>query len=328
MNVASSVNTGLVSGRRYTRTRPRGHVAWSPRGEAVEIVERVTNIIAEYDQALTIRQIFYRLVGKYAFEKTEKAYSRLGEYLNRARRAGLISWGAIRDDGDIVPDVPGWNSLTQFREYVEALAEIYFRTPVGESYVEVWVETAGMVPQIQSIANEFGVRVIGSGGFASSTQRYYAAQRLCSFARAYDNNPCVVMIGDYDPSGLSIMDSSCADVLAFTAKYDVGVLFDHLAVTSRQAIDFNLESAPQKKTDNRGEYMPDTYQAEALDPNVLAAIVHTRLLELLDQKALDQAKARTEVDKNALTAGLEAMSKHLLKGSALVKNRKPGRPEE
>ncbi len=268
-----STNAGLVSGREYTHTRPRGLVPWRPSGEASEVIDCVTGIIAEYLQALTIRQIFYRLVGKYAFEKTEKSYKRLGEYLNRARRAGLIAWDSVRDDGDIVPEVPGWYGLKQFQNTVRALADGYFRTPIGNKYVEVWVETAGMAPQIQSIADEFGVRVIASGGFASTTQRYYAAQRLCSEARHHGISPHVLMIGDYDPSGLSIMDSTCADVLAFTERYDVGVAFEHLAVTSSQAIKFNLESAPQKATDNRGEYMPDTYQAEALDPNDLAVIV-------------------------------------------------------
>ncbi|CAN5548032.1 hypothetical protein BH20ACI3_BH20ACI3_38860 [soil metagenome] len=178
-----------------------------------------------------------------------------------------------------------------------------------------------MVPQIQSIANEFGIRVIGSGGFASTTQRYYAAQRLCSEARAHDINPHVLMIGDYDPSGLSIMDSTCGDVRAFTEKFDVGVSFEHLVVTYEQALEYNLESAPQKEAiyengrkvagDHRGAYMPETYQAEALDPNDLAAIVHARLLEIVGQKALDKAKEETEVDKRVLETALEAMSSAL-----------------
>lgn len=306
-----SINTGLVSGRQYTHTRPRGHVAWKPRGETRAVTDRVHEILADYLQALTIRQIFYRLVGKYAFEKTERSYKRLGEHLNRARRAGLIPWDAIRDDGNVVPEIPGWSGLRQFQDSVESWAENYFRTPIGDTYLEVWAETAGMVSQLQSIANEFGVRVIGSGGFASTTQRYYAAQRLCSEARAYDNNPHVLMIGDYDPSGLSIMDSTCADVRAFTEKFDVGVLFEHLAVTSEQALDYNLESAPQKATDNRGEHMAETYQAEALDPNDLTAIVHTRLFEVVGQKALDEAKEQTEADKRFLETALEALTSAL-----------------
>ena len=53
---------------------------------------------------LTVRQIFYRLVGAYGFEKTERAYERLGNHLVRARRAQIIRFDAIRDDGVSVLD--------------------------------------------------------------------------------------------------------------------------------------------------------------------------------------------------------------------------------
>jgi len=50
---------------------------------------------------LTVRQVFYRLVATYGFEKTERAYGRLCEHLVRARRAKLIPFGVIRDDGPV-----------------------------------------------------------------------------------------------------------------------------------------------------------------------------------------------------------------------------------
>ena len=303
------MSAGLVSGREYTKTRPRGAAPWNPGREALEVVSLVHGIVAEYAQPLTIRQIFYRLVGKYAFEKTEKAYSRLGEILNRARRAGLLGWDAIRDDGDYVPEIPGWSGVKQFRNTVIAMEESYFRTPIGDAYVELWCETAGMVPQIQRVADEFGVRVTASGGFASSTQRYYAAQRFMGMAREYDSNPSVLMIGDYDPSGLAIQDSTCADVLAFTARLDVGVSFEPLAVTREQADEYNLQPAPQKVTDNRGAHMVETYQAEALDPRDLASIVHARLLRVIGQEALDESKRQTEADKRILKKRFESLGK-------------------
>ena len=58
-------------------------------------------MLAEYAEQLplTLRQIFYRMVGAYGYEKTEQAYERLGETLNKARRARVIGMDAIRDDG-------------------------------------------------------------------------------------------------------------------------------------------------------------------------------------------------------------------------------------
>lgn len=128
---------GAVTGRQYTKTRARGFAPWNPAAATLTIIEQVKEIITEYSIALTIRQIFYRLVGKYQYEKTERAYDRLGEYLSRARRAGLIKLNAIRDDGDIVPSIPGWESPGDLWDTVRILAQHYFRTPAGDSYVEV-----------------------------------------------------------------------------------------------------------------------------------------------------------------------------------------------
>jgi len=43
--------------------------------------------------------VFYRLVATCGFDKTERSYARLCEAMARARRAGLISFDVIRDDG-------------------------------------------------------------------------------------------------------------------------------------------------------------------------------------------------------------------------------------
>jgi hypothetical protein len=52
--------------------------------------------LAQYPFALTIRQVFYRLVATADFEKTEKGYNGLCKVIVRARRAGLIPMNAIR----------------------------------------------------------------------------------------------------------------------------------------------------------------------------------------------------------------------------------------
>jgi len=295
---------GAVTGRKYIKTRVRGYAPWNPKPETLEIIERVKDIIAEYAQELTIRQIFYRLVGKYQYEKTEQSYDRLGEYLNRALRAGvLITWESLRDDGDIVPAIPGWISPEQFWDTIKALANDYYRTPDGASYVEVWVETAGMAPQIQAVANPFGVRVVASGGFSSVTARRNAAVRLIDIAQQ-EKPITILLIGDYDPSGQSIMDSNCEDVQAFGADAE----FERLAVTPEQAEKYNLESAPQKEDDRRGEYMAETYQAEALDPDVLADIVRTRLLELIGDENIAVAEELTNLERAKILTDIGKMN--------------------
>jgi hypothetical protein len=62
----------------------------------------------------------------------------------------------------------------------------------------------------------------------------------------------ILLIGDADPSGHSIMDSGCEDIKEFGAD---DAKFERLAVTVEQAEQYGLESAPQKDTDKRGEYI-------------------------------------------------------------------------
>src|SRR5207244_3951844 len=82
-----------IEDRLARSARPRGFIQrWSPRAETRELLDQVNQILGEYVNLLplTARQIFYRLVGAYGHEKTEQASERLGETLNKARRACLV----------------------------------------------------------------------------------------------------------------------------------------------------------------------------------------------------------------------------------------------
>ena len=160
-----------------------------------------------------------------------------------------------------------------------------------------------MRPQIQNVADPFGVRVIPSGGFSSVTARRNTSLRLIEESLKRDVH--MLLIGDYDPSGQSIIDSTCEDVSAFGVTAE----FEHLAVTPEQAEKYSLQSAPQKETDRRGEYMADTYQAEALDPGVLAGIVRTRLLELIGDGNVTDAEEQTKRERKKILADIDELSR-------------------
>src|SRR4029077_15912249 len=57
-------------------TRVRGLAPWSPRHETLELLQQVRGVLDEYQAhlPLTIRQVFYRLVGAHGFDKSERAY--------------------------------------------------------------------------------------------------------------------------------------------------------------------------------------------------------------------------------------------------------------
>jgi hypothetical protein len=158
----------LLGGAERTRTRERGFAPWTPRASTEQLLAQVDLVLAEYVDhlPLTLRQIFFRLVGAYAYEKTEQAYERLCEHLNRARRARRISMDVIRDDGGTVITPSSWASAEEFLETVKYQAGQFRldRTLGQKSRLVVICEAAGMVPQLARVCDPFGITAMSGGG--------------------------------------------------------------------------------------------------------------------------------------------------------------------
>ncbi len=289
--------------REYTRTRPRGFAPWSPQRKARELLAQVDAVLVEYAAhlPLTGRQIFYRLVGAHGYEKTEKAYKRLGETLNRARRAGLVPWEAIRDDGLSERAAPGFHAKAGFWDAVEATAQRFRldRQNGQDRVVEVWVEAQGMVPQAERVAHRYGIDVYSSGGFDSVTAKHSAAQRM--FRR---RRPTVVLhLGDFDPSGLAIFDSAADDIRRMVRDMGADRLpeFRRVAVTPAQIERYALPSAPAKSTDKRGNWTGETVQLEALRPEDLASELRAAIEHVVDTEQLAATLETEARDRQHLT---------------------------
>ncbi|MFD5565562.1 MULTISPECIES: hypothetical protein [Kitasatospora] len=308
MDLDQPTAASTVSGRSYTRTRPRGFAEWKPRRETAVLIAQVQAILEEYRDHLpmTGRQIFYRSVAAYGYPKTEAAYERLLEHLVRARRARMIPMGAIRDDSGADYYAGGYQGPAEFWRTMRSRGEWYQHDPTaGQPQVlELWVEAAGMVPMIGQVAVDYGVSTFSGGGFSSVTGKYDAAARISQRRRP----TTVLVIGDYDPSGLSIMDAAAEDVTEFTI--DLGgrrPRYVHLAVTPDQIARYQLPTAPQKARDRRGEVMAETVQAESLSPTQLVSILRQGLEDHLDLDALAAARHRTEVERAEILEELDRL---------------------
>lgn len=299
-----------VSGRVYTSTRVRGFAEWNQRSTTRQVVEQIHAVLAEYQDYLpmTARQIFYRLVGAYGYEKAESAYERVLNYLNRGRRAGVFDWGHIRDDGATEVRPAGWADIPEFMNAVIHTANTYRRdlTQGQPVIVELWVEAAGMVPQITRVAAPYGVTVYSSGGFDSTTLKHDAADRITD----RDRPTHVLHIGDHDNSGCSILDSAAEDIAAFCDGMcgDPHIVrFTRVAVTPHLIEKYDLPTSPGKTTDARGGYMRETVQAEALDPATLAAEVRAAIQAALDIDILKATRALGAEEQRRLVRRLAAL---------------------
>lgn len=285
-------------------SRVRGLAPWTPRAKTLPLLENVRQVLDTYAEQLplTLRQIFYRLVAAYGYDKTENAYESLGETLNRARRSGLIEFAAIRDDGVTAKWPLEFLSPEDFWQMANQLAEDFALTAQeGQpQYLEVWVEAAGMVPQAFDAVNpKYGVPVFSSSGFDSTTAKYDAA---CRFLER-DRPTVVVHVGDYDASGVSLFEAVREDVTAFYNDLGGGEPpeFVRAAVTPEQIGRFQLPTAAPKKRDRRSAFTDDkTVQAEALPPNVLQAEIAAVVDTYIDQDALQAQRERSDAEHGRL----------------------------
>ena len=299
MTTLFDTQSELLGGAERVRTRVRGFAPWTPRADTLELLERVQGVFGEYVDylPLTIRQIFYRLVGAHEYEKTERAYARLCEHLNRARRARLISFDDIRDDGGTVLAPNAWDSAEQFLETVRLQAADFVldRAAGQKTRLVVICEAAGMAPQLETVANPFGVTVMSGGGFDSVTDKHRFAEELVGHAVPTE----VLHIGDHDPSGVSMFLAFLEDVEAFMRSLGGEATFTRLAVTPTQIEELGLPTAPPKETDRRA-FSGETCQAEALAPDVLAATLRVAIEQRIDRDIYQRVLRREKRERQKL----------------------------
>ncbi len=299
----------ITSGRESGRKRPRGYIDWNPHPKTLVVVEQVLDILEEYRAhlPLTVRQIFYRLVGAYGFEKTEGAYKKLCDYLVKARRAELIPFSALRDDGMTSRWVPWFDELEDFWDEIGRQARSFrLNRQEGQKVrIELWCEAAGMVPQLARVAGKYSVTAYSNGGFASLPAVREIVNRCCD-----SDVPTVLLhVGDFDPSGESIFEAMTEDVMAFLERdRTIGtqrLIPERIALTEAQVRLRNLPTAPPKKSDSRSaRWKGETCQAEALAPDELAEIVEDAIRRHLDVDRVESQIKREHLVRTDLLRAL------------------------
>lgn len=310
-----------------------GFVAYNPKPEAAYWLECARKVIYAYRQywPLTARQVFYRLVAEYNYDKTEKAYGRLANILARARRAHPINstigipFEAIRDDRMRYEDAHFFADAAAYHAAVLSEAKRFRidRQEGQEQIIEMWCEAGGMVPLLVEIADPYTIRVSSGGGYDSVTSKYLLSQR--AIERAERGIKTVVLhVGDFDGSGEDMADVLHQDVLTmvaqkvYSAKWRPKDLDDdarvrwaldffsleRVALTEEQVIDYNVITAPTKPSDSRSRGFIDAH------PDLVSHLGTTEIsaqLEALtppDLQALLTDAITSHIDRPAFDATL------------------------
>lgn len=287
--------------------RARGYQpAWKPQAPTLELLAAVDRVLDRYTAQLplTIRQVWYSLISDGVLAKEGRTYKRLIEVMGMARRSGRIPWEALRDDTEIRAEPAFYAGPDDFRAALRQAAVDYrLDRQTGQPIrLELWSETAGMVNQLRRLAGPYGVPVYSGSGFSGLPAKRAAALRV-----AADRRPVkVLVVSDWDPSGVHLFSALAEDVSAFAAVDAPGaeVVFERLAVTERQIEEHQLPTAPTKASDNRSFTGTSTTQAEALPPDILAAVVREAITSHHDPHILARLLEREERERHDLLTGL------------------------
>ncbi len=306
-----------VTGHQYKATRVRGLAPWSPTDATRQVLGQVDQVIDEFRDYLpiTVRQVFYRLVGAYGFEKSDQAYKRLLEYVNRGRRSGMISWYSFRDDRFESQGGGGWDNPQQVIDSTIYTAEAYKRDRQdGQPFrTEIWVEAAGMIPQVAKMVRQYSIPVASSGGFNGTGSKHEMAQKIIEQWDNEERPTRILHIGDFDPSGVAIVDSLADDINHFiedsSGHWAEDVVQWHRAVVTPEQIErYDLPGAPPNPRDNRSGFEAEAVQAEALSPPQLELEILAAVRDEWDQDIYERLLAEETEERDRLIESLRDLS--------------------
>jgi hypothetical protein len=279
------------------RDPDRGYITWRPIARIQAKLEAVQDVLATYQDHLpmTVRQIFYVLVARLVIQKTALQYRNLAYVLRKARRARIIPFEAIHDQGSTLPKAMfGYSDEGELVWSLRYRVQTFDLDPLTAQPhpVILWCEAAGMLHQLTRVGGRYGVDAIAGGGFDSVTDKWQIVQLIRKAGIAFE----VLHVGDLDPHGESIFEVLSEDIAAFD-EYAGNVTFSRIAVTKEQIALHNLPTDPDH---------PNVVQAEALPPDVLAGIVEAAVRERLDLDLIAETEQRSAAIRAEAEAKLRA----------------------
>jgi hypothetical protein len=261
------------------------------------LLASILNILNGEADQITIRHLFYLLVGLNVIPKTEAAYKGLCSHLSKWRRSGEIAWGAFSDNTRWHIRHRTYGGVEDaLRNTVESYRRDLWDTQ--PYYIEVWVEKDAMASIVSGTANSFGVPVFVARGFASLSSLYAAAG---TFKAAVANGKKVIIyhLGDFDPSGVAAGESM---LKAFRDDFKVDLKFIRAAVTEEQIEELKLPTRPTKKSDSRTRNWSGTacVELDTMPPAEIRRLVEHCITQHINVHAWDALKRTEELERETL----------------------------
>ncbi len=266
-------------------------------GAHKQLIKQANAIIDEYaaqGYKLTLRQIHYQFVARDLYENTQANYKRLGNVLDAARKAGRVDWAAIEDITRSIRRINVWDNP---ESAVEGLSKQFKLDPWEQQptkrRIEVWIEKDAATGIVRPTCNALRIPYFSCRGYSSSTAIYDAGKRLAWYqANGYET--LVLYLGDHDPSGVQMTESTDEKVSLFAGEE---VPFERIALTMDQIRAYNPPANFAKETDSRTKWYidkfgtEDAWELDALSPSTVDALIRSHVEPLIDKAVWDKTLA-------------------------------------
>jgi hypothetical protein len=265
-------------------------------------LNKVKDILDELNEykPLTLRQVYYQLVGKGYIENKVSQYGMLSNLLKWARIDGHIPWSDIEDRVRAYHDLTGWHTPESFINHeVNIFLQDYKRDLLQSQnkYIEIWIEKDALSSIFIRAAEPYGIPVVVCRGFSSVSFLNDYCERL----KYYKNKQATLLyFGDFDPSGMEMLES-----MQITLEQELGIsgiVFKRVALSKDDIFNYGLPHSPDalKKTDSRANKHLKTYGDLAVELDALRPDVLTGKIKEAINNELDIDKFNREVDQHYL----------------------------
>ncbi len=267
-----------------------------------EIVDAALDIFQQYDTAITLRQLYYRLVSRLLIPNTINSYKRLSRIMVKAREDGDVPLNCLEDRsrrglgrGDV-----GYNSAEEYlKKKITTLQDSWksFTMPMWDDQpknVMISLEKDALSRLVSREANRFSVRTFPTRGYPSFS---FVQEMSRYITRQLGGKPTVVLyFGDFDPSGVDIERDLSERLERYGAK-DFTV--QRIALTADQIKKYSLPPMPVKRSDARADSFLEEHgdravELDALDPNLLQTTVRKAVVKNINMRKWNARVRKTE----------------------------------
>jgi hypothetical protein len=287
------------------------------RFDTLQVIGMCDEIMSEYAEKgfdLTLRQLYYQLVANDYIANEQREYTRLGSIVNDARLAGLLDWDILVDRGRGTLRNIHWEGP---RDILEMAAE-QFRIDRWKNqpiHIEVMCEKQALEGVLGSVCEFLDVSFSSNKGYSSQSFMYRKGMEIRQ--KLIDGKPVAILyFGDHDSSGIDMDRDILERLRLFALKMFPGdgtkfVQLSRVALTMEQIESFKPPPNPAKITDSRAKeyirkYGHSSWELDALEPQVLAAMAQQEIEGFIDKKLWNEAIEEEDIHRKKLLEIVES----------------------